>query len=68
MARMNDVAIGAALQAITQVVKHQPNGGSLVLETFYRNDLPIFKGRFNPDGAQVCIKEIERIFQVMDFS
>ncbi len=36
-----------------------------MLETFLRNHLPTFKGRYGPDGAQTWLKEIERIFRVM---
>ena len=53
-------------------MQHQPNAGendgSRVLETFERNHPPIFKGRYDPDGAQTWLKKIERIFRVMDFS
>ena len=36
-----------------------------MLETFLRNHLPTFKGRYDPDGAQTWLKEIERVFRVM---
>ena len=36
-----------------------------MLETFLRNHPPTFKGRYDPDGAQVWFKEVERIFRVM---
>jgi len=36
------------------------------LETFLRNHPPTFKGRYDPDGAQKWLKEIERIFRVME--
>ena len=36
-----------------------------MLETFLRNQPPTFKGRYNPDGAQTWLKEIERVFRVM---
>ena len=62
MAGRNDVALAAALQVVAQVVQHHPNDGSRVLETFRGNHPPVFKGRFDPDGAQVWLKEIERIF------
>ncbi|CAJ2651805.1 unnamed protein product [Trifolium pratense] len=39
-----------------------------MLETFLRNHPPTFKGRYDPDGAQSWLKEIERIFRVMDCS
>jgi len=36
-----------------------------MLETFLRNHPPTFKGRYDPDGAQTGLKEIERVFRVM---
>jgi len=70
MAGRNDAAIAAALEAVAQVVGQQPNAGVgndgvRLLETFLRNHPPTFKGRYNPDGAQKWLKEIERIFRVM---
>ena len=62
MAGRNDVVIVVALQAMAQAVQYQPNDGSRVLEMFQRNHSHVFKGRFDPDGAQVWLKEIERIF------
>jgi len=69
MAGRNDVAIAAALQAMTQVVGQQPNVGGndgvCMLETFLRNHSPTFKCRYDHDGAQTWLKEVERIFRVM---
>ena len=39
-----------------------------MLETFLRNHPPTFKGRYDPDGAQKWLKEVERIFRVMQCS
>ncbi|KEH16487.1 hypothetical protein MTR_0169s0060 [Medicago truncatula] len=67
MAGRNDTAIAAALEA----VEHQPNvnvGANAevrMLENFMRNHPPTFKGRYDPDGAQTWLKEIERVFRVM---
>jgi len=67
MAGRNDAVIAAALEAVGQ----QPNANVGVnaevkmLETFLRDHPPTFKGRYDPDGAQMWLKEIERIFQVM---
>jgi len=36
-----------------------------MLETFLRNHPPTFKGRYDLDGAQKWLKEVERIFRVM---
>ncbi|XP_058784063.1 uncharacterized protein LOC131658826 [Vicia villosa] len=70
MARRNDVAIAAALEAMAQALEHQPNAGedagSRSLATFQRENPPVFKGKHDPDGALEWLKEIERIFRVMD--
>jgi len=71
MAGRNDATIAAALQAMAQAVGQQPNAGVgangevRMLETFLRNHPPTFKGRYDPDGAQMWLKEVERIFRVM---
>jgi len=68
MAGRNDVAIAAALQAMAQAVGKQPNVGAggndrvRMLLNFLRNHPPTFKGRYDPDGAQTWLKEVERIF------
>jgi len=70
MAGRNDAAIAAALEVVAQAVGQQPNanaGASAevhMLETFLRNHPPTFKGRYDPDGAQTWLKEIERVFRV----
>ena len=35
------------------------------LDRFQRNNPPAFNGGYNPDGAQIWICEIEKIFRVM---
>jgi len=66
MAGRNDAAIAAALQVMAQDVGQQPNTGGndgvRMLETFMRNHPPTFKGRYDPDGTQTWLKEVERIF------
>ena len=62
MAGRNDAALAAGMQAMAQAVQNQPNVGA----EFRNNKPPIFKGRYDPDGAQIWLKEIERIFRVMD--
>ena len=70
----NDAAIAAVLQAVAQAIGQPPVVGAGVavddgvrkLETFLRNHPPTFKGRYDPDGAQKLLKEIERIFRVME--
>ena len=37
-------------------------------EEFRKNDPPTFKGKYDPNGAQEWLKEIERIFRVMECS
>ncbi|XP_058774368.1 uncharacterized protein LOC131648646 [Vicia villosa] len=70
MAGRNDAAIAAALEAMAQALVHQPNAGenagSRSLATFQRENPPVFKGKHDPDGALEWLKEIERIFRVMD--
>ncbi|XP_058746255.1 uncharacterized protein LOC131619135 [Vicia villosa] len=70
MAGRNDDAIAAALEAMAQALEHQPNAGenagSRSLATFQRENPSVFKGKHDPDGALEWLKEIERIFHVMD--
>jgi len=70
MAGRNDVAIAAALQAVGQQpnVGAGANDGVRMLETFLRNHLPTFEGKYDLDGAQTWLKEVERIFRVMQCS
>ena len=65
MAGRNDAAMAAALQAVAQSVAGA-NAESRTLGTFQRENPPTFKGRYDPDGAQDWLKEMERIFRVMD--
>ena len=67
MAGRNDVAMAAALQAVAQAVAGA-NVESRTLGTFQRENPPTFQGRYDPDGAQDWLKEIERTFRVMDCS
>src|SRR3954463_751465 len=70
MAGRNDAAIAGALEAMAQAIQNQPNAdesaGSRSLATFQRENPPVFKGTYDPDGALDWLKEIERIFRVMD--
>jgi len=69
MAGRNDAALAAALEAMANAVGNQNNVGAnaevRMLETFLRNHPPTFKGRYDPDGSQTWLKEIERVFRVM---
>ncbi|XP_058741847.1 uncharacterized protein LOC131614252 [Vicia villosa] len=68
----NDAAFAAALQVVAQAVQNQLNIGgndeSHNLGTFQRENPPTFKGKYDSDGAQGWLKEIESIFHVMDCS
>ncbi|XP_058759427.1 uncharacterized protein LOC131632713 [Vicia villosa] len=70
MAGRNDVVIAATLEAMAQVLENQPNAnenaGSRSLAMIQRENPPVFKGKHDPDGALEWLKEIERIFRVMD--
>ncbi|XP_058757403.1 uncharacterized protein LOC131630660 [Vicia villosa] len=70
MAGKNDAAIVAALEAVTQAMQNHPNAGvmgeSRSLSMFQREKSPTFRGRYDLDGEQEWLKEIERIFRVMD--
>ena len=65
MAGRNDDAIAAALQAVAQAVQNPPNANEN--DEFQKNNPPTFKGRYDPDGAQTWLREIERIFRGMDY-
>ena len=66
----NDDVIAAAMQAMAQAFQHPPNAdendGSHSLATFQRENPPTFQGKYDPEGALTWLKEIERIFRVMD--
>ncbi|XP_050919616.1 uncharacterized protein LOC127137174 [Lathyrus oleraceus] len=66
----NDEALAAAMQAMAQAFQNPPNAdenvGSRSLATFQRENPPTFLGRYDPEGALAWLKEIERIFRVMD--
>ncbi|XP_058725777.1 uncharacterized protein LOC131597078 [Vicia villosa] len=72
MAGRNDVVIVAALEAMAQALEHQSNVGenaaSRNLAIFQRENPHVFKGTHDPNGALTWLKEIERIFRVMDFT
>jgi len=71
MAGRNDATIAAVFEVVAQAVGQQPNANVganaevKMLETFLRNHPPTFKGSYDPNGAQTWLKEIERIFWVM---
>src|ERR1043165_9976666 len=70
MTGRNDAAIATALEAMAHALENQPNAGgdagSRSLATFQSENPPMFKGKHDLDGALEWLKEIERIFRVMD--
>src|SRR4051812_7148504 len=66
----NDDAIEEALGMIAGVLGGNANGARIgadrQLNNFQRNNPPLFKGTHDPNGAQKWLREIERIFQVID--
>ena len=72
MAERNDVSLVAALEAMAHVMENHLNAdgsvGSRSFVTFQRENPPTFKGKYDPDGALEWLKEIKRIFCVMDFT
>ncbi|MCI46805.1 putative Ty3/Gypsy polyprotein/retrotransposon, partial [Trifolium medium] len=63
----NDMAQEAVSRTANRVARDARRGGEdeLRLERFMNNKLPIFKGGYDPDGAQSWIEGIERIFGAM---
>ncbi|KAI5390002.1 hypothetical protein KIW84_075355 [Lathyrus oleraceus] len=66
----DDAAIAEALGMLAGVLGGNPNvmgmGAARQLSEFQKNNPPMFKGAYDPDGAQKCLKEIERIFRVTE--
>lgn len=70
MSGRNDTVVADSLTVLAQVVKVQQNPlvedvESRGLDRFLRNKPPTFKGRHDPEGAQVWLQEIEKIFRVL---
>jgi hypothetical protein len=73
MAGRNNKVIANALTAVAQALnnalqgQHNQHGGAdeQRLDKFMRNNPPTFKGRYDPEGAQVWLQGIERIFRAM---
>ena len=70
MAGRNDDALAATLEVMAHAMENQPNvdrnAGSRSLATFQRENIPMFKGKYDPDGGLDWLKEIEIIFRAMD--
>ncbi|XP_050897591.1 uncharacterized protein LOC127104455 [Lathyrus oleraceus] len=68
----NDEALGAAMPTMAQAFQNpfnaDENVGSRSLATFQRENPPTFLGTYDSEGALAWLKEIERIFRVMDFT
>ncbi|KAI5434771.1 hypothetical protein KIW84_021549 [Lathyrus oleraceus] len=66
----DDAAIAEALGMLAGVLGGNPNvvgmGAPRQLSEFQKNNPPMFKGAYDPDGAQKWLKEIERIFRVTE--
>ncbi|KAI5383972.1 hypothetical protein KIW84_071093 [Lathyrus oleraceus] len=66
----DDAAIAEALGMLAGVLGGDPNivgmGTARQLSEFQKNNPPMFKGAYDPDGAQKWLKEIERIFRVTE--
>ncbi|XP_050915354.1 uncharacterized protein LOC127130378 [Lathyrus oleraceus] len=74
---INDRVIDDALEAMTHVMaqankalqaNQNPNEGAGEfhgLGKYQNNNLPTFKGRYDPEGAHTWVQEIEKIFRVM---
>ena len=80
MADRNDYAIVDALEAMTNVLawenetlqeNQNQNAGADVfyeLRKFQKNKPPTFKVIYDPDGAQSCLHEMEKVFQVIGYT
>src|SRR3954467_3563354 len=66
----NDDALAEALGMIAGVLRGGTVGAGIgadrQLGNFQRNNPPMFKGTHDPEGAQKWLKEVERIFRVID--
>ncbi|XP_028215148.1 uncharacterized protein LOC114397257 [Glycine soja] len=59
-----------ALNNLAQVMANQGGGGGATmyhrLDRFQRNNPPTFKGGYDPEGVEAWLREIEKIFRVME--
>ncbi|KAI5385082.1 hypothetical protein KIW84_071904 [Lathyrus oleraceus] len=66
----DDAAIAEALGMLAGVLGGNSNvvgmGAARQLSEFQKNNPPMFKGAYDPEGAQKWLKEIERIFRVTE--
>ena len=59
-----------ALNNLAQVMANQGGGGGATmyhgLDRFQRNNPPTFEGGYDPEGAKAWLREIEKIFRVIE--
>jgi len=59
-----------ALNNLVQVMSNQGGGGRIIayhgLDRFHMNDPPTFKGGYDPEGVEAWLREIDKIFWVME--
>ena len=59
-----------ALNNLAQVMVNQGGSGGATmyhgLDCFQRNNLPTFKGGYDPEGAKAWLREFEKIFRVIE--
>lgn len=68
MAGRNGYAIDDALESVAQAMHGQHNQTGDEFrgnENFQRNNSPMLKGMYDPEGAHAWLKEIEKIFLLM---
>ena len=67
MARRNDGVIVDALQALARAMETQIGGAAEYqgLDRFQRNNPPAFRGGYDPEGTETWLKEIRKIFRIM---
>jgi hypothetical protein len=66
MTQANDVMMGQ--QQSNQPRLNQDGAEERRSDRFMRNNPPTFKGRYDPEGAQVWLDRIERIFCIVVYA
>ena len=77
MAGRDDAAIANAMGVVAQALmqannnqaaqnqNHDHNDEERRLDRFMRHNPPVFKGRYDPDGAYAWLQGVEKIFRAM---
>ena len=67
MAGRNDRVITDDLQALVRAMETQTSGAAEYqgLDRFQRNNPPAFGGGYDPEGTETWLKEIRKIFRMM---